>query len=63
MLQEYLYSIQHIFTCNIVSNILHLINLNTDIDENFHVRDVGSPNDLWTIPMGEKVIVEFNVAW
>jgi hypothetical protein len=40
-----------------------LINLNTDIDENFHVRDVGSPNDLWTIPMGEKVIVEFNVAW
>jgi hypothetical protein len=63
MLQECLHSIQLIYTCNIVSNFLHLFNLNTDTDDNFHIRDVGSPNTLWTIPTGEKVVVDFNATW
>jgi hypothetical protein len=43
---------------------LHPFNLNTDTDNNFHIRDVGSPTALWTIPVGEKVVVDFscNVA-
>jgi hypothetical protein len=65
MLQECLYSIQLIYTCNIVSNFffLHLFNLNTDTDENFHIRDVGSPDAFWTIPTVEKVVVDFNATW
>jgi hypothetical protein len=56
----YIYIYILIYTCNIVSNIWHMFNLNTDTDGNFHIRDVGSPNALWTTPIGEKVIVEFN---
>jgi len=56
----YIYILFLIYTCNIVSNIWHLFNLNTDMDGNFHIRDVSSSNALWTIPIGEKVIVEFN---
>jgi hypothetical protein len=63
MLEECLYSIQIIYTCNIVSNFLHLFNINTDTNGNFHIRDVGSPNALWTIPTGEKVVVDFNATW
>jgi len=40
-----------------------LFNINTDTNGNFHIRDVGSPNALWTIPTGEKVVVDFNATW
>jgi hypothetical protein len=63
MLQECLYSIQHIYKCNIVSNILHLFNLNIDTDSDFHIRDVGNPNALWTISTWEKVVADFNATW
>jgi hypothetical protein len=53
----------YIYTCNIVSNILNLFNLNIDTDDNFHIRDVGSPNAFWTIPAEEKVVVDFNATW
>jgi hypothetical protein len=42
---------------------MHLSNLNIDTDNNFHIRDVGSPTALWTIPVGEKVVVNFNATW
>jgi hypothetical protein len=61
-LQECLYSVQHIYTYNIVSNILHLFNLNTDTDDNFHIIDVENSNTIWTIPTGEKVVVDFNAT-
>jgi hypothetical protein len=77
MLQECLYSIQHTYTCNIVFNILHMFNLNTNMAGNFsticgpqvflqlrfYVRDVGNPNAIWTKHTSEKVDVEFNVTW
>jgi len=33
------------------------------MDNNFHIRDVGSPTALWTIPAGKKVVVDFNATW
>jgi hypothetical protein len=33
------------------------------VDGNFHTRDVGGPNDIWAIPTGEKVVVEFNTTY
>jgi hypothetical protein len=32
------------------------------MDNNFHIRDVGSPTALWTILTGEKV-VDYNATW
>jgi hypothetical protein len=33
------------------------------MDNNFHIKDVGSPTALWTIPAGEKVVIDFNATW
>lgn len=35
------------------------------IDEagTLHVRSVGTTNDIWTIPEGEKIVLEFNTQW
>jgi len=56
-----------IFYFNLYRHIIffffHLFNLNIGMDNNFHIRDVGSPTALWTIPAGEKVVVDFNATW
>lgn len=43
--------------------IFHMFIFYVDINGNFHVRDVGGPNDIWAIPTGENVVVEFNMSW
>jgi hypothetical protein len=41
--------------------ILH----SNDTDEagTLHVRTVATTNDMWTIPEGEKIVLEFNTDW
>jgi hypothetical protein len=33
------------------------------MDGNFDIRDVGSPSALWTKPIGEKLVIDFNAKW
>jgi hypothetical protein len=39
---------------------MHMFNLNTDKEKKFNVRIISGLQNMWCIPKGERIVVEFN---